>query len=118
MNPIRSRLWRTIILFLAGLGLSFLVAMIFAPYWPGFCDETIVGAPCGTVAMQTMAGYLQIALGILTVIFGPIAGSMLDLLINGAKWETPRGSESIITNMPILVGAIYVVVGVVVVATA
>ncbi len=118
MNPFQSWLWRTIILFLTGLGLSFLVAAILAPYWPGFCDDTIVGAPCDTVALQTMAGYVQIALGILTVIFGPIAGSMLDLLINGAKWETPRGSENIITNMPILVGAIYVVVGVVVVTAA
>jgi hypothetical protein len=118
MNPFRSRLWRTIILFLAGIGLSFLVAAIFAPYWPGFCDDTIVGAPCGAVAVQTMAGYLLITLGILTVVFGPIAGSILDLLINGARWETPRGTESVITNMPILVGAIYVIGGVVVVAAA
>lgn len=52
------------------------------------------------------------------MILGPIAGSFLGLLINGAKWETPRGTESIITNMPILVGAIYLVLGVIIAATA
>jgi len=77
-----------------------------------------VRAPCDTVAVRVVAGYVLIALGVLTVIFGPIAGSMLDLLINGAKWETPRGSENMITNMPSLVGAIFVVVGVVVVVAA
>jgi len=64
-----------------------------------------------------MAGYVTIALGLLTIVFGPIAGSMIDLALNGSKWETPRGSETVITNMPILVGAIYVVVGVLFVAT-
>lgn len=52
------------------------------------------------------------------MILGPIAGSFLDLLINGARWETPRGTESIITNMPILIGAIYLVLGVIIAATA
>ncbi len=118
MNPFRSRTLRTLVLSLVGLGLSFLIAGVFAPYWPGFCDDTIVGAPCGAVTVQTMAGYLIIMLGILTIIFGPIAGSVLDLVINGAKWETPRGTESITTNMPILIGAIYIVIGVIVVTAA
>lgn len=118
MNPLRSRLWRTIILFVAGIGLSVAVAAILAPYWPGVCDATIVGAPCDPVAVQTMAGYLLLALGILTIVFGPIAGSLLDLIINGAKWETPRGSESIITNVPILIGLIYLGLGIVTIATA
>jgi len=64
-----------------------------------------------------MPGYVIIALGILTVITGPIAGSMIDVALNGSKWETPRGSETVITNMPILIGAIYLVVGVLIVAT-
>ncbi|GMQ98761.1 MAG: hypothetical protein BMS9Abin17_1289 [Acidimicrobiia bacterium] len=117
MNPLRSRMWRTIILFSLGLAASFLIALIFAPLWPGFCDEAIVARPCESVHVQTMAGYVVIALGILTIIFGPIAGSMIDLAVNGSKWETPRGTETVITNVPILIGAIYVVVGVAVVAT-
>ncbi len=118
MNPFRHRLKRTVILTLLGYGLAFLLALWIAPAWPEFCDGSIPGAPCDVVATQTVAGYLVIVLGVLTMILGPIAGSLLDLYINGAQWETPRGTESIITNMPLLVGAIYLVTGVLIVATA
>jgi len=101
-----------------GVVVSIAVAVLLAPVWPGFCGEATVGAPCDDVAVQTMARYLMVGLGFLTMIIGPIAGSFLDLVINGAKWETPRGAESVITNMPILVGAIYLFLGVLVVATA
>jgi hypothetical protein len=52
------------------------------------------------------------------MILGPIAGSLLDLAINGHKWETSRGTESVITNVPVLLGAIYLILGVVIAATA
>lgn len=106
------------ILTVLGFALAYVVAAVLAPLWPGFCDDTVVGAPCEQVDIQTMSGYLLVALGILTMVFGPIAGSLIDLWINGAKWETPRGSESIITNMPLLVGAIYLGSGVLIAATA
>ena len=112
MNPFRSRLWRTIILFLAGIMVCFALAIVLSPHWPEFCDGTIVGAPCQAVATRTTAGYLIIALGFLTIVLGPIAGAVLDVAINGAKWEMPRGRDTIVTNMPLLVGAIYLVVGV------
>ncbi len=118
MNPLRSRLWRTMILFLLGIGLSFLLGAILVPFWPEFCKGTIVGATCDPLATRTAAGYLLIALGILTVILGPIAGSMIDVALNGAKWETPRGTETVITTMPILIGAMYLILGVIVAATA
>jgi hypothetical protein len=118
MNPFMSRWWRTIILFVLGVAASYVVAWVLAPHWPGFCSDATVGSPCGAVAVQTMAGYLMVGLGFLTMIFGPIAGSFLDLLINGHKWETSRGTESVITNVPVLVGAIYLVLGVVTAATA
>jgi hypothetical protein len=117
MNPFRSRLWRTIILFVAGIVVCFALAAALAADWPGFCDQTIVGAPCESVATQTMAGYLIVALGFLTIVLGPIAGSILDLLINGARWEMPRGRDTIVTNMPMLVGAIYLGVGVFTITT-
>jgi len=117
MNPFRSRPWRTIILFLTGIVVSFVIAAVLAPYWPGFCDGTIVGAPCETVATRTMAGYLIVTLGILTIILGPIAGSVLDVLINGAKWEAQRGRDTIVTNMPLLVGAVYLGTGIFTIAT-
>ena len=55
MNPFRSRTLRMLVLFLVGLGLSFLVAGVFAPHWPGFCDDAIVGAPCSAVTVVTAA---------------------------------------------------------------
>jgi len=118
MNPFRPRWLRTIILFLAGVGLVFLAARLLAPVWPGFCSDATVGSPCDAVDFRTMAGYLLVGLGFLTMILGPIAGSFLDVLINGHKWETSRGTESVITNMPVVVGAIYLVLGVVIAATA
>jgi hypothetical protein len=60
----------------------------------------------------------MVGLGFLTMILGPIAGSLLDLAINGHKWETSRGTESVITNVPVLLGAIYLILGVVIAATA
>lgn len=65
-----------------------------------------------------MAGYLMVGLGFLTMILGPIAGSFLDVLINGHNWETPRGSESVITNMPVVLGSVYLVLGVIIAASA
>jgi hypothetical protein len=118
MNPLRPRWLRTIILFLAGIGLAFGTAQLLAPVWPGFCSGATVGSPCDAVAFQSMAGYLLVGLGFLTMILGPIAGSFLDVWINGHQWETSRGTESVITNVPVVVGAIYLVVGVVIAATA
>lgn len=116
VNPFRSRLWRTIILFLIGIALSFLLAVVFASSWPEFCDGTIVGAPCDPVAVRTMAGYLVVTLGFLTMILGPIAGSFIDIAINGAKWEMPRGRDTVVTNMPILVGALFLATGILIIA--
>jgi hypothetical protein len=118
VNLFRSRLWRTIILFLIGIALCFALAAVFASRWPAICDGTIVGAPCDRVAVRTMAGYLVVTLGFLTMILGPIAGSILDIAINGARWEMPRGRDTIITNMPIAVGALFLAVGVLTIATA
>jgi hypothetical protein len=54
-----------------------------------------------------MAGYLIVTLGFLTMIPGPIAESILDIAINGAKWEVPRSRDTVMTNMPILIGALF-----------
>lgn len=118
VNPFRSRPIRTVILTLSGMLLAWVLALLFAPAWPEFCDDAIAGAPCEQVAVQTMTGYLTIGLGVLTVIFGPIAAAFLDVVINGAEWETPRGTESIVTNMPLAIGAFYLVAGVAIAATA
>ncbi|MDJ0791739.1 MAG: hypothetical protein QNJ71_07565 [Acidimicrobiia bacterium] len=117
MNPLRSRPIRTVLLTLLGFALVFAVAAVAAPLWPA-CEDQQTRLPCEDLSVQTMAGYLTIALGLLTIIFGPIAGSLIDLYLHGAKWETPRGTENIITNMPVLIGAVYLVSGLLIVATA
>ena len=117
MNPFRSRTQRTILLTLIGFVVVFAIAAVAAPAWPP-CDQSATPFPCEDLTVQTMAGYLLIGLGIMTIIFGPIAGSLIHLYLHGAKWETPRGRENIITNMPLLVGAIYLVSGLLVAATA
>jgi hypothetical protein len=117
-NPMRDRLWRTIILTFAGLLTVWFVARIAVPRWPGFCDGAIVGAECDPVKFLTGFGYGVIVLGLFTMIIGPIIGSMLDVALNGSNWETPRGTESATTNVPLLVGAIYMATGLAVVVLA
>ena len=102
---------------LSGLALTWVISRILTPVWPGFCDSTIYGAPCEEVTYRTVWGYTTLALGFGTTIFGPIAGSFIDLILNGAKWEQPRGRETVITNVPILVGAILIGIGVLIIAT-
>jgi F0F1-type ATP synthase membrane subunit c/vacuolar-type H+-ATPase subunit K len=109
---------RTIVLTVAGYLVAWGLAVLLAPMWPGFCDGTIVGADCEAVAIQTTMGYLVIALGIITMIIVPIIGSLLELYLHGANWETPRGTETPTTNVPLLVGLIYLLSGVAITATA
>lgn len=118
MEALRSRWIRTPVLFAGGVVVAYAVARVWAPRWPGFCDGITVGKPCGSVAVQTMTGYLIIALGVATMILGPIVGALVELVLHGHRWETPRGPETIVTNMPILLGVAYLVLGAVLAATA
>lgn len=109
---------RTIILFVAGLGAAWLASLVIVPWWPSFCDDAIAGQECTQAKYATGFGYTTIVLGMLTMLLGPIAGSFIDLARNGATWETPRGTETVITNMPLLLGAIYMAIGLIRVMTA
>ncbi len=112
-----SRWVRTPLLFGAGLAVAYGVAVLWAPHLPSFCREVTVGEPCEPVTVRTAAGYLTIALGWLTMVFGPIVGSLLDLAIHGASWEASR-VETAPANVPIVAGIVYLVVGASIVATA
>jgi len=117
-NPMHQRGPRTVILFFAGLGAAYLVSLILVPWWPSFCDDAVSSSACTPSKYATGFGYTTIVLGIVTILLGPIAGSFIDLARNGAQWETPRGTETIITNMPLLVGALYIGIGLARVMTA
>jgi hypothetical protein len=117
-NPMRNRLFRTIVLFVLGLVAVWLVSRYMVPRWPGFCDRTNVGTACAPVKFQTGFGYGVILLGMVTIVFGPIAASLMHVGFNGAEWETPRGTETVHTNSPLLIGAIYMGIGLAVVIIA
>jgi hypothetical protein len=117
-NPMRNRLFRTIVLFVLGLVAVWLVSRYMVPRWPGFCDRTNVGTECAPVKFQTGFGYGVILLGMVTIVFGPIAASLMHVGFNGAEWETPRGTETVHTNSPLLIGAIYIGIGLAVVIIA
>lgn len=117
-NPFRNRVVRTPFQFAAGLLLSYVVALYAVPRWPGFCDNAIVARPCEAVDFLTGFGYATIVLGIIMMVLGPVISSLLDLAINGNNWETPRGTETITSNMPILLGALYLGLGLFVVIIA
>lgn len=107
----RGRTSRTIILALAGLVLAYAIALLVMPIWPDFCDSAVTGSECDAERLQSMYGYVLIVLGLATGVFGPIAGSLIHLVLNGARWETPRGKESVVTNIPLLVGTVYIGLG-------
>lgn len=117
-NPMYNRPSRTIILFVAGLGAAWLISRMLVPWWPNYCDDTVAELACTPERYTTGFGYTTIVVGIFTMLFGPIIGSFIDLHRNGANWETPRGTETVITNMPLLIGAIYMGLGLLRVMTA
>lgn len=118
MEALRSRLVRTPVTVAAGIALAYAIARIWAPHWPGFCQDITIEKPCGAVATQTMTGYLLMALGIVVMILGPIVGALIEVMVHGHHWETPRGRESVVTNLPIGLGAFYLVLGALLAATA
>jgi len=118
MPTLRSRWVRTPTLFALGVVGAYAIARIWVPYWPSFCDGITIQQPCTAVAVQTMTGYLIVALGLAVMILGPIVAALLELAIHGHRWETPRGRETVVTNLPIIIGLSYLVLGVAIAATA
>lgn len=117
MRFVSNRWFRVPTLFAAGVLLAFVIALIWAPHLPSFCAEIYPDKPCEVVAVQTLTGYLVIALGVGVMILGPVVGALIELAIHGHRWETPRGVETVVTNVPIAAGLIYIVIGGVIVAT-
>lgn len=114
----RARTTRTIILGIAGLAVAYVIAVFVMPIWPDFCDDSVPGSECDAERLRSMYGYVLIVLGLATGVFGPIAGSLIHLGLHGAEWETPRGKESVITNIPLLIAILYIALGLLVLIRA
>ena len=112
-----NRFVRRPLLFLTGVAVAFAVAAVIQPRWQDLCLGFQADAtPCAPISVGLMFGYLTIALGVLTVIFGPIINSFYRLYRYGQVWETSR-VETATGNVPIIVGLIYVVLGFAIAAT-
>jgi hypothetical protein len=98
---------------LLGFGLAALAARAFHPHYLPLCDRinSRPGVQCTEVTVQSMIGLFVIGLGIITLMVVPVMSSLYHLIRYGHDWETPRGAESAITNLPILGGLIYLAAG-------
>lgn len=110
---------RRSLLFLAGLAIAVVVALITQPRWDGICANFNAGRgiPCSPMTFGVMYGYLVIGLGLFTMIFGPIINSLYRLYRYGQVWETSR-VETAIGNVPLITGIVYIVLGFVIAAVA
>ncbi len=107
---------RFIAYMLAGFAVAAVLARLFQPHYLSLCNAINVqpGADCRPISVQAMIGLFVIALGLISMIVVPIVSSLWQLLQHGHKWETPRGTETAATNLPILAGFIYLASGAVV----
>lgn len=92
------------------------LAVWFQPHYLPLCNRINAqpGIQCSPVSMQSMVGIFVIALGVVTLVVVPIVAAVIHLIRHGHSWETPRGTETAITNLPILAGFIYLATGTVV----
>ncbi len=120
MEAFRSRWVRFPLYTVAGMSIAALVARMFHPHYLPLCNRINAerGVECSPVTIQGMIGFFLIGLGIMTLVIVPIVVSLVHLIRHGANWEMPRGTETTQTNLPILAGVIYLVVGTVVAVNA
>ena len=99
------------------LAITIIGGIWFTPHWSSVCERITVGKPCEPIATASTVGYFTIGLGALTMIFGPIIGSLLDLMLHGYNLEASR-VETAASNLPILAGLLLLVTGVLIAASA
>ena len=108
-NPWVRFLGATVAGFLVAAGLG----AWFQPHYLPLCNRINAepGVDCSPISTQSMVGIFVIALGVITLILVPIVTAVIHLIRHGHAWETPRGTETAITNLPILAGVIYLASG-------
>lgn len=89
------------------------LAMLFQPHYLPLCNRinSAPGVDCSPVSTQSMVGMFVIGLGVITLVIVPVVSAFVNLLRHGHSWETPRGTETALTNLPILAGFIYLAAG-------
>jgi predicted PurR-regulated permease PerM len=122
MEAPRSRWIRFPLYMLAGFAFAAIAALLFHPHYLPLCERInsrqglgavpIGGGSCRPISVLSMVGFFTIGLGLVTMLLVPIVSSLIQLVRHGHNWETPRGTESAMTNLPILGGFIYLAAGV------
>lgn len=113
MEAHKSRWFRFPVFTAVGFAAAAGLAALFQPHYLTLCNtmNRESGAQCTPVSMQSMIGIFVIALGVFTLVVVPIVSAFFHLLRHGHSWETPRGTETALTNLPILAGVIYLAAG-------
>jgi hypothetical protein len=117
MEAFRSRWVRVPFLFALGLGAAAVAGRLASPRWVDYCTRVKNnGIPCEPIDVGTMTGYITIGLGIFVMVIGPIITSLVHVMVHGYDWESSR-VETVVSNLPIAVGLVYLVLGFVIAAT-
>lgn len=92
--------------------LGALFALWFQERWLRFCEtfKSPGDLPCQPIGDMRMVAYVTIGLGVVTMIFGPMLNTLYRLARYGQPWETTR-HETVVSNIPILVGLFYLGLG-------
>ena len=116
MEVLRKRWVRFPMYTIGGLAAAALMARVFHPHYLPLCNRINAeqGGECTPVSLQGMIGLFLIGLGLVTLVVVPIVASIVHLIRHGADWEMARGTETAQTNLPILAGFVYLVVGAIV----
>ena len=113
MEALRSRWVRLPVYFVIGFGVAALLARLFHPHYLPLCNRINAqpGVDCRPIPLQAMVGLFVFGLGIFTMVVVPIISALYQLVKHGHDWEMARGTETAITNLPILAGLLYLATG-------
>lgn len=107
-------------LVLAGIGTVVIVALAWfvSPRWVDFCTPfNRRPAPCAPIGTGRMIGYVSTGMGLVLMTVGPVITTLWRLFRDGYNWETSH-VEPAHVNLPIVLGLVYFIGGMLVVGVA
>ena len=112
-HPLATRWTRVPILFFGVFIATALLAEVFRSNWVECrTTEEWFAQTCPIVPRRLLLIRVVSALGIVTIVLGPIINSMYRLSRYGQSWETTR-HETVVSNIPILAGFAYLLMALV-----